>query len=85
VNSNEKSNIVSIKAWQQDKQLKEQQREIDARQPIVVPEHITAAAEDYRARQQRLGMRVVEQVIDEVPEATDSDTTTTGPEFHYDE
>ena len=85
MSSGENSNVVSIKVWQQDKQLKEQQREIDARQPIVVPEHITVAAEEHRARQQRLGMRVVEQVIDEVPEATDSDTTTTGPEFHYDE
>jgi hypothetical protein len=85
VSDNEKSNVVSIKAWQQDKQLKEQQREIDARQPIVVPEHITAAAEEYRARQQRLGMCVVERVIDEVPKAADSDTTSTGPEFHYDE
>ena len=85
MNNNEKSNVVRIDAWQRDKQLKEQQRQIDAQQPIVVPEHITAAAEEHRARQQRLGMRVVDQVIDKVPEATDSDTSSTGPEFHYDE
>lgn len=85
MSSGENSNVVSIKAWQQDKQLKEQQREIDARQPIMVPERIAAALEENRARKQRLGMRVVERVIDEVPKTADSDTTSTGPEFHYDE
>ena len=82
--NNENAKIVHIGDWQRGKQLKEQQREIDARQPIVVPEHITAAAEESRARRQRLGVRIVEQVIDKVPKATDSDNRSTGPEFHYD-
>jgi hypothetical protein len=84
VNNNEKSNVLRIDTWQHDKQLKEQQRQIDAQQPIVVPEHITAAAEESRAREQRMGMRVIKRVIDEVPEASEGDDTSTGPEFFYD-
>ena len=43
------------------------------RQPIIIPEFIKEALEENRHRERRLGMRVIEQVIDssDIPKANE--------------
>ena len=43
------------------------------RQPIIIPEFINEALEENRHRERRLGMRVIEQVIDssDIPKANE--------------
>lgn|GEM_PF-6768203 len=85
MNNNEKSNVIPLGAWRHNKELEEELRQAEAIRPIEIPEHIAVAVDENRAREQRLGIHVLGRVIDKVPEATDSDITSTGPEFHYDE
>ena len=84
MNDKEKSNVVDIGVWQRNKQLKDELRQIEANRPIEVPESVKSEVVSLKALARRRKMHVVDEIIDQVPKATDDGVTSTGPEFYYD-
>lgn len=79
MSKNERNQVISISEFLDRKAAMLAEKQELQRQPIVIPEFIKEALEENRHRERRLGMRVIERVIDSSDIPINNDVSQAGP------